>query len=184
MMLFGIVRIEEKDLRHYIKDISTGNKAALMQFYRNYGQSILNMILSTVNSRESAEEVLQDVLMVLVTHNPDKTIKNVKGWFFTVIRNLSLKKAKEDKITQTGTISEYEYIPSGENIFDNIENSVEEIESLQCLDPLERQCVIMCIYGQMKLPQVAELLGMPYKKVCNKFDYAVRKLRKYYEERK
>ena len=77
-MLFGIVRIEEKDLRHYIKDISTGNKAALMQFYRNYGQSILNMILSTVNSRESAEEVLQDVLMVLVTHNPDQTIKNVK----------------------------------------------------------------------------------------------------------
>lgn len=182
-MPLRMFKIQEEELAQYIKDISSGNRTALLQFYRDYGRLLLAMILATVQSRESAEEVLQDVLMAIVSHKQDVPIDNARGWLFKVIQNLSKKKAKEDYQMQTEILSENEDIPSGEDISANIENAVEQIEAFECLDQVERRCVMMCVFGQMKLPQVAEFLGIPYKKVCNKYAYAVRKLRKYYEER-
>lgn len=64
------------------------------------------------------------------------------------------------------------------------ENSVDQIEALKCLDELEQQCVIMHIFGQMKLPQVAKLLDLPYNKVRNKYQYAIGKLKTYYQGRR
>ena len=86
---------------------------------------------------------------------------------------------------QEESLSENEDLPSGMDVSENVENAIDQIEeAFECLDQIERQCVIMCVYGQMKLPQVAAFLGIPYQKVRNKYDYAVKKLRKYYEERR
>ena len=184
MMPLGLFKIQEDKLSNLIKEISSGNETALGQFYHDYGKMIFVSILAIVKSRESAEEVLQDVLMAIVTHKPDKNITNSGGWLFKVIQNLSKKKAKEDYSMETELLSENEDIPSTEDVSENIENSIDQIESLECLDPIEQQCIMLCIFNQMKLPDVAKSLGMPYKKVCNKYDYAVRKLRKYYEEKR
>lgn len=180
----GILKINEEELARYIKDISSGDEASLRSFYDNYGRLILAFILSIVNSIESAEGALQDVLMAIVTHQTDNYIKNPKAWLFKVILNISKRKAKQDYSVQAEQLPEDENIVSEDNFSESIENTVDQIESLKCLDEIEQQCVIMCVFGQMKLPQVAEILGMPYKKVCNKYDYAVRKLRKYYEKRR
>ena len=141
---------------------------------------MLTLILSIVKSRESAEEVLQDVLMAIVTEGRRVVIRNAKGWLFKVLRNLSMRKAKEDHMMETESLSDKETIQSGEDVQERIEDKVDQIEALKCLDQIEQQCVLMCVFGDMKLPQVAEVLGIPYDKVRNKYGYAVRKLRKYY----
>lgn len=122
--------------------------------------------------------------MSIVAHKPDKPIANARGWLFKVIQNLSKKKAKEDHLNKTELLPQNEDMSSRENVSENIENSIDQIDAWKCLDSIEQQCVIMCIFGQLKLPEVAKILGMPYKKICNKYDYAVRKLRKYYKERR
>lgn len=180
MVLF---KISEEDLAEYIREISSGNEKALADFYDKYGGLILAQILSVVESRESAEEVLQDVLMSIVSHNQDIHIENARGWLIKVIRNLSKKKANKDLSQKEESLPENEKLPFYADISETVENSIDQIEAFECLDEVERQCVIMCVYGQMKLPQVAEILEMPYTNVCNKFYYAVRKLRKYYDER-
>ena len=81
---------------------------------------------------------------------------------------------------ETESLSDKETIQSGEDVQERIEDKVDQIEALKCLDQIEQQCVLMCVFGDMKLPQVAEVLGIPYDKVRNKYGYAVRKLRKYY----
>ena len=53
------IRLQEKELARYIKEISSGNKSALEQFYAENGRWMLAFILSIVKTRESAEEVLQ-----------------------------------------------------------------------------------------------------------------------------
>ena len=182
-MPLGLLKIQEEELADYIREISSGNETALAEFYSVYGRLILAQILSVVESRESAEEVLQDVLIAMVSHRGYIPIGNARGWLFKVIQNLSKKKAKEDYSMQEESLSENEDLPSGMDVSENVENAIDQIEAFECLDQIERQCVIMCVYGQMKLPQVAEILEMPYTNVCNKFYYAVRKLRKYYDER-
>ena len=180
----GRLKINEEELAGYIREISAGNEAALEQFYNDYGRMIMAFILSSVRSKESAEEVLQDVLLALVTHKPDKTIKNATAWLFKVIRNLSHKKAMEDIVRQTEKLPDKEEISSEETVFQSVENAVDQIEALRGLDSVEQECVILHVFGDMKLPQVAQLLGMPYHKVRNKYNYAVKKLKQYYEKRR
>ena len=180
----GLFEIQANELDNYIKEISSGNEEALKEFYNNYGKYLYSFILSIVKSRESVEDVLQDVLTVIATHDPKIPILNSRAWLFKVIKNLSIKKLKEEQAIPTESLSDNTDLLSVDNAFEDIENSVDQIEALKCLDRIEQQCVIMCVFGQMKLPQVAEIMDMPYNKVCNKYDYAVRKLRKYYEERR
>ena len=116
----GRLKINEEELAGYIREISAGNEAALEQFYNDYGRMIMAFILSSVRSKESAEEVLQDVLLALVTHKPDKTIKNATAWLFKVIRNLSHKKAMEDIVRQTEKLSDKEEISSEETVFQSV----------------------------------------------------------------
>ena len=47
------------ELSNFIKEISSGNEIALVQFYHDYEKLILASIQSIVKSRESAEEVIQ-----------------------------------------------------------------------------------------------------------------------------
>jgi len=39
------------------------------------------------------------------------------------------------------------------------------------------------VFWRLKLTQVAEVMGMPYKRVRFVYYYAIKKLRKYYEKR-
>ena len=127
----GRLKINEEELAGYIREISAGNEAALEQFYNDYGRMIMAFILSSVRSKESAEEVLQDVLLALVTHKPDKTIKNATAWLFKVIRNLSHKKAMEDIVRQTEKLPDKEEISSEETVFQSVENGNVELVGQQ-----------------------------------------------------
>ena len=183
VMTLGIFDIDEKELANYIKEISSGNEEALEQFYNTYGRAILTLIHSVVKSNDSAEEVLQDVLMAIVNRNTDRSVRNAKYWLLKVIQDISKKKAMEDALLRSELLAENEDISYNSNISEKIENGIDQIDALKYLDELEQQCVIMCVFWRLKLTQVAEVMGMPYKRVRFVYYYAIKKLRKYYEER-
>lgn len=174
----------EKDLANYIYQISSGNKDVLEEFYYKFAKSMYALIYSYVDSKESAEEVLQDVLMSIVTYGFTKRIKNPKAWLFQVIKNISVKKAAEDKKRQTELLSDNEDLVSECNVFSMLEDSIEQIEALECLNSTEQQCVLLCVFGGFKLTKVAEIMDIPYDKVRSIYYYSIRKLRQYYERKK
>ena len=67
-------------------------------------------------------------------------------------------------------------------VLEMVEDSVDQIQALHCLDDTERKCVLLCAVGGLKLPAVAEALELPYDRVRNIYYYALKKLRKYYEK--
>ena len=145
VMLLVSFKIQEEEMVRYIKEISSGNEEVLEEFYNNYGKLIFSFILSIVKTRESAEEVLQDVLTVIASHDPEKPILNSRAWLFKVIKNISIKKLKGDQAMQTESLSENEYLLFADNVSESIGSSVDQIEALRCLDQIEQQCVIMCV---------------------------------------
>lgn len=183
-MPLGISNLKETDLKRYLSEISAGDEEALEQFYDEYGRLLLALIFSIVKNRESAEEALQDVLMAIVRRQPDKPIDNVCAWLFKVTENISIKKAAEDKSMQTESLPENEDIIDEHSMENDLECAVDQIEAIQILDEFEQQVLIMCVFGEMKLTQVAGLLNLPYDKVRSKYDYAIRKLKKFYKERR
>ena len=161
----GLFQIPEKELAHYIKEISSGREDVLEKFYKKYAKSMYTIIFSYVSSKESAEEVLQDVLMSIVRYGFNKPIKNARAWLFKVIRNASFKRLAEDKPLQ-----------------DELPIKIDQINSLKCLTPIEQKCVLLHAIGGVKLPKVAEITGISYDKTRNTYYYALRKLRQYYEK--
>ncbi len=183
-MPLELFSVSNKELANYIKEISSGNEEVLEEFYRKYTQSMYTMIYSYVKSKESAEEVLQDVLMDIVTYGFRKPIKNAKAWLFKVIMNASVKKAMEDKKQQTESLSESEYTICDDYVFSMIEESIDQLESIKCLTPTEQNCVLLSVIGGLKLPEVSEIMDIPYEKVRNIYYYSLKKLRQYYEKEK
>ena len=181
-MPLRLFKIAEEELTNYIREISSGNETALAEFYSVYGRLILAQILSVVESRESAEEVLQDVLMSIVRYGFNKPIKNARAWLFKVIRNASFKRLAEDKSLQDELPIKEDDIVSDDYVFGMLEDSIDQINSLKCLTPIEQKCVLLHVIGGVKLPKVAEITGILYDKVRNTYYYALRKLRQYYEK--
>ena len=177
----GLFKIPEKELADYIRKISSGDEEVLVEFYNNFAKSIYTVIFSYVDSKESAEEVLQDVLMSIVTYGFRKPIKNARAWLFKVIKNASVKKAMEDKKRQSESFSESEYTICDDYVFRMIEESIDQLEALKCLTPTEQNCVFLHVLGGIKLTKVAEILNIPYDRTRNIYYYSIRKLRQYYE---
>ena len=182
VLLLGLFDLPEKKLSNYINEISSGDQAALEEFYSLYGRTIYAIICSYVRSRESAEEVLQDVLMSIVMYGANNPITKPKSWLFSVIRNASVKRAEEDKKRQNEYLSEDSDTIPDSIVLEMVEDSVDQIQALHCLDDTERKCVLLCAVGGLKLPAVAEALELPYDRVRNIYYYALKKLRKYYEK--
>ena len=178
----GLFQIPEKELAHYIKEISSGMEDVLEKFYKKYAKSMYTIIFSYVNSKESAEEVLQDVLMSIVRYGFNKPLKNARAWLFRVIRNASFKRLAEDKSLQDELPIKEDDIVSDDYVFGMLEDSIDQIDSLKCLTPIEQKCVLLHVIGGVKLPKVTEITGIPYDKVRNTYYYALRKLRQYYEK--
>lgn len=178
----GLLRIPENELSDYIRKISSGDEDALEQFYKDHAQYIFSVIFSIVHTKESAEEVLQDVLMSIVNYGFKKPVRNARAWLFRVIINASLKKAEEDKKYDSESLSVLEDTVSNESLSNITEDSIDQIESLRSLNPTERKCVLMVIIGGLKLTQAAKILGLTYRRTRDIYYYAVRKLRQYYEK--
>lgn len=178
----GLFQIPEKELAHYIKEISSGREDVLEKFYKKYAKSMYTIIFSYVNSKESAEEVLQDVLMSIVRYGFNKPLKSARAWLFKVIRNASFKRLAEDKSLQDELPIKEDDIVSDDYVFGMLEDSIDQIDSLKCLTPIEQKCVLLHVIGGVKLPKVTEITGIPYDKVRNTYYYALRKLRQYYEK--
>lgn len=179
-MLLELFRTPEKELKSYIKEISSGNESVLEQFYNKYARSIYTLIFSYVDSKESADAVLQDVLISIVRCEPDKPIQNARAWILRVIKNASVNRVLKDKVSQADSGS-----GSGEIkdalVFKMVEDDIDRIDSLKCLSQIEQKCVLLCVIGGLKLPEVAGILNIPYDKVRNFYYYSLKKLRHYYE---
>ena len=177
----GLFKIPEKELANYIKEITSGSKEALEQFYSRYGRSVYTLIFAYVESKESAENVMHEVLMKIVRYGFNKPVKDTRQWLFDLIKNAAVKKAAEDKADKSGALRKNREDTEDGFVFKMLEDVIDDIDSLKCLDPTEQKCVLLHIVGGIKLPLVAEIIGFPYEKTRNMYYYAVKKMGQYYE---
>jgi RNA polymerase sigma factor (sigma-70 family) len=65
-----------------------GDEAAFDTLYRRYVVRLLNTAFQKTNSREMAQELVQDVFMELYLHRAKITIHtSLQGYLFTILRN-------------------------------------------------------------------------------------------------
>lgn len=162
-----------------INKIAKGDKEAMKELYEKYRKPVYMYALSIVRDSTIAEDVMQDVFVSIMQNSFASPIKNEKAWIFTIARNraiqVSEKEKREKDLLLINEETRLEYYDE--------RDPLSEIEALTILNSFERQIVVLYIYCGFSQKEIAKITNRPYISIRSKYGYAIRKLKRFYEER-
>jgi RNA polymerase sigma-70 factor, ECF subfamily len=148
--------------------ISAGDEGAFLAFYRRHQGAVYRFSLQMSGKTEIAEEVTQDVFMVIMASAKqyDAARGSVLGYLYGIARNYVLRCLERERPYITvidDPDSEHAGQLSGEqSVLDSL-TSNERVESLRkavlTLPPAYREVVVLCDLQEMDYAAAAGVLG-------------------------
>lgn len=167
-----------------ICEIAKGNRNALRQLYDEFKNPIFLFALSILKNYNLAEDVEQETFLnIMQSACKYQPGTNAKAWVFSIIRNCcvdSLKKLNKYVPLETDILESF---PAEERELDKVEKSIIALEALNVLDDTERTIVSMYIFWDLKQIEISRILKIPYRTVRNKYNYAIKKLKIYFDKK-
>lgn len=158
------------------QQIAEGNKDAFRILYEQTYQSIYVYLLSIVQNREEAEDLLQETF-IRVRLYVDRYSDQGKplAWMFTIARNLAYMRLRELK---KKSFQEFETIQNmiGFSVIQNVEDRIVLEGAFQVLNDEERSIVLLHAVSGMKHKEIASILNKPLSTVLSKYNRAIKKL--------
>lgn len=160
------------------KRIAQHDKSAFEELYNTLRQAVYSVCLGIVKSHAVAEELMQDTFVTVWTHSDSFSGKGYKTWILTIAKNKSINMLKKQTREVSVDFLENDTLGSYES---DMELSVLIKSALRCLDPVERQIVLLRSSG-VKAKEIADFLKIPRPTVSWKYSEALKKLKKYMED--
>jgi len=158
------------------QQIAEGNKDAFRILYEHTYQSIYVYLLSIVQNKEEAEDLLQETF-IRVRLYVDRYSDQGKplAWMFTIARNLAYMRLRELK---KKSFQEFETIQNmiGFSVIQNVEDRIVLEGAFQVLNDEERSIVLLHAVSGMKHKEIASILNKPLSTVLSKYNRAIKKL--------
>ena len=123
-----------------------------------------------------SEDIVHDVFIKLMAQRTPP--ENVRAWLFTAVRNASITKLRKIKRRQKlreKLMNEKPWFETSQ--VDNVD-SAELQKALEQLDEEQREVVLLRIWGQLTLKQIAEMIGCSTTTVYMRFDQSIRAMQK------
>ncbi len=162
--------------------LNRGSKDALRRIYEKYRDDLVRLAAGLLNDVSTAEDVVQDVFLMLVGSADKYQIrKNLKGYLTTCVvnkvRNLSRTKAAQGSVSLDDikpAVSDSKAPDQGVLCDEEFEYLYEAMAQL----PYEqKETVLLHIQGKMKFREIAKLQRAPIKTVMSRYNYGLNKLR-------
>lgn len=160
-----------------------GNVAAFKQVYDVYSRFVYNVALRMVKRPEEAQEITQDVFLII--HKKLKDFRyesSFKTWIYRITVNLtmnSLKRLKKRKNRETSYDEQYN-LPSKENhgkaIMDKEYEGAVTQALLNALNSDQRMCVVLRSIQGLSYEEIAETLGVKINTVRSRLKRAREKM--------
>ncbi len=171
-----------------IEQAKSGNQAAFKEIFRMYRSYAYNLIYKITGHKGEHEDLLQEVFfqiyLSLKTFQGDSSFKT---WFHRVVINTCTahwrrqQAAKRISPNQTTSMDDLEYeiahrgMSHGKNY--ELKNLVEK--ALDTLDDRLRIPVVLNIYSELDLNEIAGILSIPEGSVKSRLFTARKKIREY-----
>ena len=92
--------MNETDLQKAFDKIRNGDREAFTLLYSDLKQPIYTIICRIVQSRETAEDITQDVFVKLFVSPPEPSVKNIRAWIFRMARNSAIDALRRKRSTE------------------------------------------------------------------------------------
>lgn len=158
--------------------ISQGDKEAFEFLYKNTYQAVYGFLLSILNNREEAEDILQETY-IKIRENAFRYRNKEKpmAWIFTISRNLAYMRLRKRKKISFLTIEDAESVIG----FSDVKNAEERIvleAAFRVLNMEERQIVVLHAVSGLKHKEISQIMKKPLSTVLSKYNRAIKKLEK------
>lgn len=166
----------DKQADRALRDLSQGDMNGLSVIYDLYGRLIRSVAYTIVGNYADAEDVLQDVMVLLARYAPHyKGEGSPRAYVMSITRhraiNLVYKRKNELSTDEIGDLPTHD----GELA------AVEVQELLSHLSEEERQIVTLHVYVGLSHRQVAKMLELSTSATEKKYQRALKKLKQQYE---
>lgn len=157
--------------------LARGDTSALTELYERYSRVVYARAFSTVDSRADAEELMQDVFLLLWKKRKKVAIhgESALPWLLVSVRFLALNRKRHNHRRSTNSLSEREDIASGadpEKIVARRE-FIEAIEaSIARLGPVDRAILQLCVVEGLTYKEAAMRLKTSHAVVRNRLGRA------------
>lgn len=158
--------------------ISNGDNEAFAYLYTNTYQAVYGFLLSILNNREEAEDILQETyIKIRENASSYKHREKPMAWIFTIARNLAYMKLRKRKRFSFLSIEDAENVIG----FSEVKNAEERMileAAFRVLNVEERQIVILHAVSGLKHKEISQIVKRPLSTVLSKYNRAIKKLEK------
>ena len=167
----------DKQADKALRELAKGNMDGLSYLYELYGRLIQSVAYSIVGNYADAEDILQDVMILLCRYAPSyQANTSPRAYVMSITRHRSIdliRKRKNDLSTdEIGEVLTYD---------DGELEAMEVLDLLSGLPEEEKQIVVLHLYAGLPHRQIAELLELTTSATEKKYRRALEKLKKQYE---
>lgn len=158
------------------RHIAAGDKEAFQFLYKETYKSVYVFLLSIVQNREDAEDLLQETYIRVRLH-ADQYEEQGKplAWIFTIARNLALMRLRDLKRFCCQDVASLQVSVQFSGIED-AEDRMVLISAFQVLAEEERTIVLLHAASGFKHREIAQILDKPLATVLSKYRRAIKKL--------
>jgi RNA polymerase sigma-70 factor (ECF subfamily) len=166
------------DYDYYIEGLKEKNEEAFEYIYHETKHSVYAMVLSIIRDRSSAEDVMQDTyIKMLSSINSYQKGKNFRNWLLTIARNQAIDYYRKHQKEILMDTSEDEYLLPSQGP-DTLSKMRSE-ELMNILTQEEREIVLLRIVDNIKHKDIARIVNKPLGTVLWIYQKAIRKMQKY-----
>ena len=176
-------KIDEEILCRIFDRIYSGDEDAFRDLYDTCAAHMYRFALSVVRYSYLAEEVVQEAFLGIILYCRNKRVRKAKSWLFTVVKNCCIKALINEHFSQKDNIDLYKDKLFSADQTESIETPLNEIEAVRVLDDNELRMIILCKIEGLTIPECAKILGISRVRARSVYDYAIKKLKKFYREK-
>ncbi|HJU88683.1 MAG TPA: RNA polymerase sigma-70 factor [Gemmatimonadaceae bacterium] len=167
--------------------VRAGDERVFEGIFRAHYGSLCAFANTLVRSRETAEEVVQNVFLNIWTQRDHWEVRgSVRAYLFGAVRNQALNQIKRGQLERSwaedsgdeGVLELHGSIPDPAALVEAEEMAAVVREAIDRLPPRARMAVQLRWEGQLKYSEIAEVMGISVKGVENQLSRALEALRR------
>src|SRR5258705_56820 len=163
--------LTNEDLAALLPRVALGDRAAFERVYRATCAHLLGVAFRILNSRERAEEVLQEAFMN-VWHSAggfDASVAGPMTWLINIVRNKAIDALRSGKTERASTLAlDEEAMAAAADATQPpqvpLERSLQKLRITGCMGELgapQRQALALAHYPGMAHTEIAQAVGAP-----------------------